>query len=94
MQLPCLFVLKKSVHFISGPHGRVNVMLVRGLFANFQIPIWYRYDHVLGKNEYLGIIKKIEDKGFHVTSTTCDMAKSNQKLATSLGTIHILRMHL
>ena len=60
-------------------------MLIRGIFANFKIPIWYRYDHVLGKNELLEIISKIELAGFHVCSVTCDMAKSNQKLAKMLG---------
>ena len=79
----------KYVHsFIScysGPHGRVNVMLVRGLFNNFKIPIWYKYDHVLGKKEYLDIVEKLESLGFHVVSTSCDMARSNQKLAKSLG---------
>ena len=70
---------------IIGPHSRVNVMLLRGLFANYKIPIWYRYDHVLRKTEYLDIITKIENAGFHVVSSTCDMAKSNQSLATALG---------
>ena len=60
-------------------------MLVRGLFANFKIPIWYRYDHVLGKKELLDIITKIESHGFHTVSVTCDMARSNQKLGKSLG---------
>ena len=46
-----------------GPHSKVNVMLLRGLFANFKVPIWYRYDHQLGKKEYLDIIKKIESQG-------------------------------
>ena len=60
-------------------------MLVRGLFNNFKIPIWYKYDHVLGKKEYLDIVEKMETLGFNVVSTSCDMARSNQKLATSLG---------
>ena len=46
---------------LKGPHSRVNVMLVRGIFANFKIPIWYRYDSVLEKTEFLGIIDKIEN---------------------------------
>ena len=69
----------------TGPHGRVNVMMVRGLFTNFKIPIWYRYDSTLKQPEYFDIIKKIELAGFHVVSTTCDNAKSNQSLALSLG---------
>ena len=60
-------------------------MLLRGIFSNFKIPIWYRYDTQLGKKEYLDIVKKIEEQGFHVVSTSCDMAKSNQSLAKSLG---------
>ena len=60
-------------------------MLLRGIFSNFKIPIWYRYDTQLGKKEYLEIVKKIEEQGFHVVSTSCDMAKSNQSLAKSLG---------
>ena len=60
-------------------------MLVRGIFANFKIPIWYRYDSVLEKDEFLSIIEKIESQGFHVVAATCDMAKSNQKLSKELG---------
>ena len=70
---------------IVGPHNRVNVLLVRGLIANFQIPIWYKFDCTLEKTEYLDIVKKIEKKGFHVASTTCDNARSNQTLAKALG---------
>ena len=74
----------KNDQFI-GPHNKVNVLLVRGLFNNFQIPIWYKFNTTLEKDEYLDIVKKIEAKGFHVASTTCDMARTNQTLAKSLG---------
>ena len=60
-------------------------MLLRGLFANFKLPIWFKFDHQLGKQEYLDIIKKIEEYGFHVVASSCDMAKANQSLAKALG---------
>ena len=85
LELAILRYVHSIISCYSGPHGRVNVMLVRGLFNNFKIPIWYKYDHVLGKKEYLDIVEKMETLGFHVVSTSCDMARSNQKLATSLG---------
>ena len=47
----------------------------------FKVPIWFKFDHQLGKQEYLDIIKKIEEYGFHVSASSCDMAKSNQSLA-------------
>ena len=85
LELEILRYVHSIISCYSGPHGRVNVMLVRGLFNNFKIPIWYKYDHVLGKKEYLDIVEKMETLGFHVVSTSCDMARSNQKLAKSLG---------
>ena len=60
-------------------------MLIRGLFANFKIPIWFRYDSILPKEELLEIITKIESHGFQVISITGDTARSNQKLAKDLS---------
>ena len=60
-------------------------MLLRGLFENYKIPIWYRFDTALTPEELLEIIKKIEAAGFHVVAVTCDMGKSNQKCAKDLG---------
>lgn len=43
-------------------------MLVRGLFENYKIPIWYRFDTALTPEELQEIIKKIEAEGFHVVA--------------------------
>ena len=76
--------LKKDLSYDStedkfiGPHSRANVMLLRGLFKNFKIPIWYKFDSVLKSDEFIEIITKIESAGYHVVAITADMAKENQ----------------
>ena len=83
--------LKKDLSYDStedkfiGPHSRANVMLLRGLFKNYKIPIWYKFDHVLSSDELIEIIKKVESAGYHVVAVTADMAKENQKCAKDLG---------
>ena len=68
-----------------GVTSDINDFILRGLFKNFKIPIWYRFDTILRKEELLSIMEKIESLGYHIVSMTCDMHKSNQKLSTDLG---------
>ena len=73
---------------IIGPHSKVNVMLSRGLFHNFKIPIWYRYyrkDEVFGPDEFKEIVTNIQNQGYHVMAAVCDNHRANQKLARLLG---------
>ena len=43
-----------------GPHSKANTMLMRGLFKKYKIPVWWRYDTPLSKNELFEIIGALE----------------------------------
>ena len=62
----------------------VNVLLMRGIFRQFKIPIWYKFAKKPSKDDLLHIIKEVEECGFHVASVTCDSASDNQGLANDL----------
>ena len=70
---------------IVGPFSKANTMLVRGIFKKFKMPVWFRYDTALKKEELFEIIKQVESFGLHVVSLTSDMGPDNRALATSLG---------
>ena len=68
-----------------GPHATSNVLLLRGIYKKFKIPIWFRYDHGLTKEELLQIIEWIESTSFQVHSFTSDMGPLNVRLFKELG---------
>ena len=70
---------------VVGPHKAANVMIMRGLFKSFKMPVWYMFDTQLTPDELRKIIQCVEDAGFHVVSVTSDMGSSNQGLARDLG---------
>ena len=70
---------------IIGPHSEANTMMLRLMFKKLKIPIWFRFDTALNKEELFKIITKIEEVGYHVKTITCDMGTKNQGLATQLG---------
>ncbi len=84
--------LKKTIDYdkatdsIVGPNSSSNVVLVRGIGGkSWKIPVWFKYGFGLTKQEYLNIIGKLTDIGFHVISSTCDMGPKNRGLAKELG---------
>ena len=77
---------------IIGPNNTANVMVMRCLFKNLKMPIWFRYgipeksgSSQLGKEELLDIIKQLELIGFHVVSVVCDSGPSNVGLANKFN---------
>jgi hypothetical protein len=70
---------------VLGPHKRANTMMVRGLYSNWKVPIWYCFDNVLSKKELFSIIKELEDIGVHVVGNVSDMGGSNRGLQKKLG---------
>ena len=70
---------------IVGPHSEANTMMIRLMFKKLKIPIWFRFDTALNKDELFKIITKIEEVGYNVKTITCDMGPKNRGLATQLG---------
>ena len=70
---------------VVGPHKDANTMMLRLIFTKMKIPIWFRFDKALGKDELFEIIEKVESAGYHVKSIVCDMGPKNRGLAKALG---------
>ena len=70
---------------VVGPHGTANVLIMRGVFAKFTIPIYYEYDTAMTPDKLNEIIIKIQSFGFHVLGMTCDSASDNRGCANKLG---------
>ena len=82
--------IKKDITYHSGrdqvigPNGKANVLLLRGIFKNFKIPIWYDFDKKMEEKELKEIITKLEDISYHVICITMDNGGDNVSLASSL----------
>ena len=60
-------------------------MMLKLMFKQLKIPIWYRFDTTLDKEELFKIITEVEESGYHVKTVTCDQGPKNRGLATKLG---------
>ena len=74
-----------SLDQVVGPHGKANVLNIRGVFTKFMIPVYYDYDHVMDSKEFLEVVEKIQGFGYHVIGITVDNYSSNRTLANQLG---------
>ena len=77
---------------IVGPYSTANVMVMRCLFKNLKMPIWFKYgipeksgSSQLKKEELLDIIKKLESIDFHVVAVACDSGPSNVGLSNKFN---------
>lgn len=77
--------MDNSEEQVIGPHKKANVMMMHGMFYDFKIPIWYRFDYNMSVAELTDIINHIEDAGFHVVSVTTDNFSGNTSVAKKMG---------
>ena len=84
--------VKKAISYnaqldqIVGPHSAANTAMIRGIFHDFQMPVWSKFDYPsIPKEEFLALIVNVEELGYHVLVVTCDMGGGNPKLAKELG---------
>ena len=62
---------------VVGPYSNMNVMMVRGMFGNYKVPIWAGFDTDITKEDILTAIKALHEAGFRVISVVCDMGAKN-----------------
>jgi len=70
------------------PYNNAQVVMIRGLFANWKQPIFYDFDCKMTKLILHKIINSIEPLGFHVVGMVCDLGGSNVGLFKELGISH------
>ncbi|XP_071578674.1 uncharacterized protein [Temnothorax nylanderi] len=56
-----------------GPHSKVQVIMVRGLFGNWKQPIFYKFDQPMTKSILLEGIKLMHNAGYRVVVVVSDM---------------------
>ncbi|XP_018049866.1 PREDICTED: uncharacterized protein LOC108688213 [Atta colombica] len=56
-----------------GPYGKVQVMMVRGLFSNWKQPIYYKFDQPMNKCILLESITRLYSAGYQVIAIVSDM---------------------
>ena len=65
---------------VVGPNGKANVLLLRGIYKKFKIPIWFDFDQRMEKENLKEIFTKLENIGI-----TMNNSGENIALASSLG---------
>ena len=70
---------------IVGPHSTANVLLMRGVFRKYKIPIWTKFDSDLEKEELFSIIQNLHAAGYTVVTFTSDMGPLNVRLFGKKG---------
>ena len=70
---------------VVGPYSDMNVMMVRGLYGNYKVPIWAGYDKKMTKEILETAIKALSEVGFHVIAVVCDMGTKNDQCKKELG---------
>lgn len=67
------------------PSKKVQVVMLRGLCANWKQPVFYNFDCPMTPEILLDIILKVEEAGIQIVAITCDGGATNQGLLKSLG---------
>ena len=70
---------------VIGPHSNANVLMVRGLYAKYKIPIFAAFDKAMTKKDLFEAIEGLYKAGFHVVTVTCDQGPNNTSLKKELG---------
>ena len=68
---------------VFGPHKKLQLVMVRGLFKKWKQPIFYDFDTPMKKDLLFDIVKHVEDIGILVYGISFDLG--NHGLLTSLG---------
>ncbi len=71
---------------VLGPYRKVQVVMVWGLCAKWEQPIYIAFNQPITKANFIDILKKLYDIGFLVLCCTCDGGSENVRLFNELGT--------
>lgn len=84
MSLSGKYAYDRGADTIYGPHASVQVVMVRGIIGSWKQPVYYQFDQKMTKDIIFSIIVSVEEAGFPVCATVCDMGGANRGLLTSL----------
>lgn len=67
------------------PHGKVQVVMLRGLVSKWKQPIYFEYDESNIHKILLSLIEKIECTGYHVMAVVHDLGPTNLRIWKEFG---------
>ena len=85
MKVDHKFAYDRIADKIYKPHNYVQCVIARGIIGNWKQPIFYNFDCRMSKNILFDIISQLEDCGYPVHATVCDLGGSNIGLLRDLG---------
>ncbi len=83
--------LRKSVEFdqkeekVYGPHGNVQVGMIRGLFSKFKQPVFYDFDAAMEPSILYSIHNNLAKIGIQIVAVVSDMGTKNVRLWNQLS---------
>jgi len=77
--------IEKRREQVIGPASKCQVMVVRGLFARWKQPIFYKFDQNMTKEIILDAITQLYNIGYKVVAMTSDLGSTNQALLKQFG---------
>ena len=69
---------------VVGPHGHLQVILLSGIFAEWNLPILFGFDCRVSKDLLFYAIKASEAAGARVAAIVCDQGPNNKRLWNEL----------
>ena len=85
MSIEKKYVYDNLADKIYGPHSKVQVAVIRGIFCTFKQPFFYDFDTNMTTDLLNELIMAIENAGFFVFYLTCDLAGGNRGLLNKIG---------
>lgn len=77
--------IEKKKEQVYGPHKKVQVGIVRGLFRKWKQVIYYNFDTPLTETILINVISQLYEVGFIVVAFICDLDSTNNKLINNLN---------
>ena len=70
---------------VYGPHGKLVVVMARGLFSKWKQPIFFDFDHLVTNQLFQEIVSLLFSVGLRVHACVTDMGPENRRLWKELG---------
>lgn len=84
MKIKETFCYDQSVDTTLSPAAYVQVAMLRGLFGNWNQPIFYDFNCKMTKDLLFTIIKSVEENGYPIQAIVSDLGGTNRALHKEL----------
>ncbi|CAH1955273.1 unnamed protein product [Acanthoscelides obtectus] len=84
MKVRTEYLYDQTKDCIMKPYDYVQVVLIRGIFKSWMQPVFYNFDCKMTSDILMGIIKFVEESGFHVVAMVSDLG-ANRGLHNELN---------